>query len=229
MGGRLLLHRARMSVRPLVPRRLQRKVNRAAFRVVGLALRGTGVHCPCCGRSYRRFVDYPSAYCPGCGAYERHRLLCLYLDRRPELVTGDVLHVGPEAIVIARYGRSAKSWLSVDIDPQHPLVDRVMDVQELLLPDESFDLVICTQVLDLAEDRARGVRELHRVTRPGGVALIQAPRRDVRHGPEAYAKQLREPGFDVSVEWLPEQKDERVRRRLGLDDDEPIFACLRPA
>jgi len=218
----------RERLKPLVPPRARRQVNRAAFAVVGLALRGGAVHCPCCDRSFRRFIDYPSAYCPGCGAYERHRLLCLYLDRRRELVAGDVLHVGPEAVVIERYGGEARSWLSVDLDPDHPLADRVMDVMDLALDDASFDLVISMHVIDLVQDRERAVRELHRVTRPGGTALIQSPRRDVRNGPDEYAEQLSSPGFEVTVVWLPEQQDERLRRRLGLDDDEPIFVCLRP-
>ncbi|MGH3017029.1 MAG: class I SAM-dependent methyltransferase [Gaiellaceae bacterium] len=184
------LHCIRERLKPLVPPRVRRLVNRAAFAVVGLALRGDAVHCSCCGRSYRRFVDYPSAYCPGCGTYERHRLLCLYLDRNPELVAGDVLHIGPEAVVIARYGGDARSWLSVDLDPAHPLVDRVMDVMDLALEDASFDLVLCAHVIDVVDDREKAVRELHRITRPGGTALIQLPRRDFPKGPDDHAVQL---------------------------------------
>jgi SAM-dependent methyltransferase len=222
------LHGVRERLKPLVPPRVRRKVNRAAFALVGLALRGDAVRCPCCGRSFRRFIDYPSAYCAGCGAYERHRLLCLYLDPHPELVAGDVLQVGPEATVIARYGGNAESWLSVDLDPAHPLGDQVMDVMDLALEDASFDLVLCAHVIDLVADRDKAVHELHRVTRPGGTALIQSPRRDFPKGPDEYAVQLTAQGFEVTVVRLPEQQDNQLCRRFGLDD-EPIFACLRPA
>ena len=68
VGATLRLHRVRERIRPLVPRGLWRHVNRATFAVIALAMIGKRVHCPCCGRSYRRFVDYPSAYCPGCGS-----------------------------------------------------------------------------------------------------------------------------------------------------------------
>ncbi|MET0938777.1 MAG: methyltransferase domain-containing protein [Gaiellaceae bacterium] len=222
------LHGIRERLKPLVPPRVRRQVNRATFTVVGVALRGDAVHCSCCGRSYRRFVDYPSPYCPGCGAYERHRLLCLYLDRHPELLAGDVLQVGPEATVIARYAEDAHTWLSVDLDPAHPLADRVMDVMDLALEDASFDLVLCAHVLDVVADRDVAVRELHRVTRPGGTALIQSPRRDFPKGPDEYALQLSAQGFGVTVARLPEQQDDHLRRRFGLDG-EPIFNCLRPA
>jgi SAM-dependent methyltransferase len=220
------LHRIRERVKPLVPAGARRTANRMAFGVVRLALRGETVHCACCGRSYRRWVEYPTLYCPGCGAYERHRLLCLYLDRHPDLVQGSVLHVGPEAAVIARFGRAARSWLSVDLDPEHPLVDRVMDVQDLQLEDASFDLVLCAHVVDLVADHDRAVRELWRVTRPGGTALIQTPWRAMSTGADAYAQRLHAPGFDVAVVRLPEQEDEGARRRLGLDD-EPLFVCRR--
>ena len=228
MGRRLLLHRVREKVRPLLPSRLRRTLNRAAFRMIGLALKGTAVHCSCCGRSYRRFVDYPSAYCPGCGSYERQRLLCLYLDQNRDLVRGDVLHIGPEAGVMARYRRDARSWLAVDVDPTHPLVDRVMDVTDLPLPDGTADLVLCAHVLDVVSDHDAAVRELHRVTRTGGTSMIQAPRRVVKGSPDAYASRLERPGFEVTAVTLPEQTDETLRRRLGLDRDEPIFVCLRP-
>lgn len=223
-----LLHRVRERVRPLVPRRLRTAANRAVFAAVGLAVRGHAVECACCGRTYRRFVRYPSEYCPGCGSYERQRLLCLFLDRSLDLVRGDVLHVGPEAGVMARYGPSAASWTAVDLDPGHPLADATMDVTALALPDASFDLVLCSHVLDVVSDHEAGVRELRRVTRPSGAVLVQAPRRGASASPATYAVRLRAAGFHVQPVLLPEQGDEAERRRLGLDADDPIFVC-RPA
>lgn len=219
------LHRLRERVRPLVPRKLRASVNRAVFRAVGLGLRGHGVECPCCGRTYRRFVRYPSEYCPGCGSYERQRLLCLFLDRNPHLVRGDVLHIGPEAAVIARYRARARSWLAADVDPDHPLADAELDVAALPLADESFDLVLCSHVLDVVDRHDDAVRELRRVTRPGGTVLIQAPRRGASASPEAYAVRLRALGLHVDLRLLPEQQDEATRRRLGLDADDPLFVC----
>ena len=192
--------------------------------MVGLALRGNAVHCPCCGRSYRRFVDYPSAYCPGCGAYERQRLLCLYLDRNRELVTGDVLHIAPEQPIIDRYRSSARSWLAVDIDPDHPLIDRTMDVMRLELPDAAFDLVLCAHVLDVVPDLESAVRELYRVTRPGGTAIVQLDKSSLK-GRAEHASTSRD---STSTWWsLPEQADDGMRRRLGLDSDAPLFVCRR--
>jgi SAM-dependent methyltransferase len=214
-------------VRPHVPPRLRRVAKRAVFSTVGLALTGRGVFCPCCGRSYRHFVAYPTAYCPGCGSYERQRLLCLYLDRRPELLDGDVLHVGPEASVVDRYRPRAKSWLTVDLDPTHPFADRTMDVAQLELPDAAFDLVLCSHVLDVVERHDDAVRELFRVTRPGGTTIVQAPRFSVSAVPDEYAVRLAAPGFHVEQTRLPEQEDPEARARFGLARWDPLYMCTR--
>jgi SAM-dependent methyltransferase len=223
----VLLHRLREKVRPLVPRQLRQAANRAVFSVTGLALRGDAVRCPCCGRSYRRFVRYPTEYCPGCGAYERQRLLCLYLDANPSLTEGDVLQVGPERSIRTRFRPRARRWLAVDVDPEHPLADETMDVQRLELPDAAFDLVLCSHVLDAVEAHDEAVAELYRVTRPDGMLIVQAPWRSVHGMPDVYAKRLEQPGFRVTPQLLEEQKDDVTRRRLGLDADDPLFICLR--
>lgn len=221
----MVLHRVRKLVRPIVPRRLRATANRAVFSAIGLALKGSRVRCTCCGHSYRRFIRYPSEYCPNCGAYERQRLLCLFLDRNPDLVAGDVLQVGPERSITNRYRPQAKSWLAVDIDPTNPLADRTMDLRNLDVSDASFDLVLCAHVLDIVEPHDRGVAELRRVTRADGTVLIQAPWRSVKGMPDAYAERLADAGFDVVPKLLDEQKDEAGRRRYGLDSDDPIFVC----
>jgi SAM-dependent methyltransferase len=223
----VLLHRVRERIRPLVPGRLRVAANRAVFAGVGLALRGNAVRCPCCGHSYRRFSRYPTEYCPACGSYERQRLLCLYLDRNPDLVSGDVLQVGPERSIKNRYRPRARRWLAVDADPEHPLAEEAMDVRRLALPDEEFDFVLCSHVLDIVEEHDQAVAELYRVTCPGGTVLIQAPWRSVKGMPDVYAQRLAAAGFRVTPELLEEQKDETARRRFGLDSDDPLFVCRR--
>jgi SAM-dependent methyltransferase len=59
---------------------------------------------------------------------------------------------------------------------EHPGVTLVGDLNEpASLPEAAFDTVICTQVLLLVADLEAGVRGLHRMLRPGGVALVTMP------------------------------------------------------
>ena len=50
------------------------------------------------------------------------------------------------------------------------VVFRISDAQNLPFPDATFDVVASALVINFIPDRARGVSEMRRVTRPGGVA-----------------------------------------------------------
>lgn len=65
----------------------------------------------------------------------------------------------------------AGSYEGVDTAPG-PLVDRVAPAEDLPYDDSSFDLVLCTQVLEHVQDPAASIAEIHRVLRPGGAALL---------------------------------------------------------
>jgi SAM-dependent methyltransferase len=45
-------------------------------------------------------------------------------------------------------------------------------IEAIPAPDAAFDVVLCAQVLEHVDDPAQAVRELHRVTRPGGRVLL---------------------------------------------------------
>ena len=54
----------------------------------------------------------------------------------------------------------------------HLDADLVGPIEAIPAEDKSFDVVLCIQVLEHVDDPARGVRELHRVTRSGGRVLL---------------------------------------------------------
>jgi SAM-dependent methyltransferase len=68
---------------------------------------------------------------------------------------------------------TAANYTSADIEPGHAMVEA--DLTALPFPDESFDLVVCSHVLEHVPDDRTAMRELFRVLRPGAVALIQTP------------------------------------------------------
>jgi len=59
----------------------------------------------------------------------------------------------------------------VGVDVANPAADLAGSVEALPVPDASFDVVLCTQVLEHCDDPAQAVRELRRVTAPGGRVL----------------------------------------------------------
>lgn len=65
---------------------------------------------------------------------------------------------------------SAAEYIGVDV-AESPSVDLVGAAESLPVDDDSFDIILCTQVLEHANDPSAAVRELHRVSKPGGRVL----------------------------------------------------------
>ncbi len=77
------------------------------------------------------------------------------------------------------FAQHASEYVGVDVVPG-PQVDLIGGVEQLPVADASFDLVICTQVLEHVDDPGLAVRELRRVTAPGGRVLAST------HGVQVY-------------------------------------------
>jgi SAM-dependent methyltransferase len=65
----------------------------------------------------------------------------------------------------------AGRYVGVDYRPG-PKVDLVAPAEALPVPSESFDCLISSQVLEHVDDPYAVMREVHRVLKPGGVALV---------------------------------------------------------
>jgi SAM-dependent methyltransferase len=59
----------------------------------------------------------------------------------------------------------------VGVDLENPAADLEGRVEALPVEDGAYDIVLCTQVLEHCEDPVQAVRELRRVTAPGGRVL----------------------------------------------------------
>src|SRR5690348_7241307 len=54
-------------------------------------------------------------------------------------------------------------------------LDYVSDIAAIPVPDGSFDVVLCTEVLEHVAEPIRAVKELARILKPGGTLLLTAP------------------------------------------------------
>src|SRR6185295_19384298 len=217
--------------------------------------RGSAVHCPLCANDFDRFKDdwnRPDALCWRCGSHERHRAQWLLFERRPELLrdAGSLLHVSPEWCLRERLaGRPDLRYVTTDLDPAQD-VDLRLDLTALDLPDDAFDAVICSHVLEHVPDDGAAMRELRRVTAPGGWCLVMVPlditRATTYEDPSVVTPEDREreflqddhvrlyapdiverlatAGFDVEI-VRPEELGPQAVRRAGLLPADWVFLC----
>jgi SAM-dependent methyltransferase len=91
-------------------------------------------------------------------------------------LTGQLLEVGcghkPYKRLVHPF---VESYVATDYDASASSPDIVADAAQLPFRNETFDSVLCTQVLEHVRDPLAVVREIHRTLRPHGVALITVP------------------------------------------------------
>ena len=149
------------------------------FRIRSVLYAGNKSHCPCCNRTFRTFIRYsnrPTALCPGCGSLERHRLFWLYLSRKTDLFKASlhVLHFAPAYILRKQLSQLANlSYITTDLTM--PGVDLHMDITDILFKDETFNVIICSNILEHVPDDAKAMQELYRVLKPTGWMMAQVP------------------------------------------------------
>ena len=140
-------------------------------------------YCPVCDCFADEFLPFgrkqrPDARCPHCGSLERHRLVWRYFQLRTGLLDGGaerVLHVAPEACFAPRLSAALQDgYVTADIeDARAPMVR--MDACAMPYADEVFDALYCSDVLEHIVDDRRAMRELCRVLKRGGWAVLMVP------------------------------------------------------
>jgi ubiquinone/menaquinone biosynthesis C-methylase UbiE len=127
-----------------------------------------------------------------------------------------------------------------------------MDITRIQYPEESFDVIYCSHVLEHVPDDRIAMREFRRVLRKDGWAVLLVPitvektfedptitdpterlrlfgQEDCvrRYGPD-YVERLREAGFDVFVTRVLDVFSEEEATRMGLTPAAgEIYLCRR--
>lgn len=159
------------------------------------------IHCPVCEADVSHLQDSgygypvlerldvvggkfrPADRCPICHCCSRERLIWFYLSeggngfRLPRDTR--IAHFAPEKGLTKRLCQEVgKNYSAYDYQPSryrhHPDVN-FADLGALNIASGSVDLVLCKHVLEHLPDPARGAAEIHRILRPGGLAILQVP------------------------------------------------------
>ena len=85
-----------------------------------------------------------------------------------------VLDVGGRIQPYCELIASPRQYWAIDLRPT-VLVSAVATAECLPFADNSFDLVLCTQMIEYAADPAAVMSEIHRVLKPQGVLFLSAP------------------------------------------------------
>ncbi len=245
-----------------VPRKHLQLINEPALKIAGVFLHGNNVTCPIINRSYRKFLPYgrinprDNALCPDSLSLERHRLIWLFLHDRTDFFERPMqfLHIAPEQCFMRPFQKMhGDGYITADIES--PLAKVKMDIHDIPFGANTFDAVMCNHVLEHVDDDIQAMKEVLRVLKPGGWAIMQVPffspvpektwgdpsitdpaEREkvfgqddhVRRYGKDYADRLRQAGFEVTEEHYAEELGEEAIKKYALPPREVIYFMRKP-
>ena len=179
----------------------------------------------------------------------------LYLKHKPNLFSDNLrlLHFAPEYILQKNFASFPNlDYVSADLDS--PLAMVKADIMNIPYKDDSFDVILCSHVLEHVADDQKAMRELFRVLMPGGWAILQSPvdrqRNETFEDPNVtspqdrlrffgqsdhvrvygrdYKDRLEKAGFSVKVDGYVRSLGADEINVHGLREDEVIYLCTKP-
>jgi SAM-dependent methyltransferase len=264
-----LNEKIRQTIKKLIPGRYQRPLKRTFLRIIWY---GRKYKCNVCNSSIRKWkpIGYDfqviqkyriagsgkrDALCPVCSSSDRVRLLLYFLESRTELFKQPLklLHIAPEPsleYIIKKV--DAIDYLTADLNPEEVMMQ--LDITNAPFPDATFDAIICNHVLEHIPDDALAMKELFRILKPNGWAILQVPvslnldktledfsitdakgreqafgqKDHVRIYGRDYTDRLQKAGFNTKkYNWTEDQTLTGSGRCFQLNNEEVIFFCTK--
>ena len=256
----------RENLKSIIPAPVRSLLSRLLRTTAGRKIRYFGLshYCPVCHSHVRKFVDYGritilrNEECPCCSAHRRHRMISLYFDSNKSRLFGKpglrLLEVAPLKRFSKRFSRDPNiDYLSADF--ASPLAMVRMDLTNIQYPDNHFDAIYCSHVLEHIPDDRKAMQEMNRVLKVGGWAILQVPidlnkehtfedwsiqepddrerafgqSDHVRFYGRDYKDRLEAAGFKVTIDSFVESLSASTIQRFGLDPTEGIYFCEKLA
>jgi SAM-dependent methyltransferase len=198
--------------------------------------------CPVCKISYCEFNSLPDYYaqqlhsnaskfeldkfetlncldysCTNCGASDRERLYAAFVDKWLKTINNigslQLLEIAPSAR-LTQYLREKPQLTVRTADLHMEGVDDKLDITEMsIYADARFDCIICSHVLEHVPDDLLAMREIRRILKSGGWAIVMVPI------PLNFTEIDEDPDVtDISERWRRFGQDDHIRMysRSGL-------------
>ena len=166
-----------------------------------------------------------------------------------------VLHFAPELIFYKLFSsHKLIDYWPVDLNPDayHGRVRKAVDITNIPFDDDSFDLIMCTHVLEHIPDDRKAMRELYRVLKPKkGIAFINVPlynlpvtfenpeyntpelrlkyfgqKDHVRKYGNDYPERLSDVGFGIQI-FTAKGTDNKILEHYGFRKNGKTFVCRK--
>lgn len=115
--------------------------------------------------------------CSNCGASDRDRLIALFFMKQFKANNNEnlsLLDFAPSSSLYKLLSNFNFNYKSADLYMEH--VDDKVDIREMqLYKDSSFDVFICSHILEHIDDDIKAMKELYRITKNGGMGLCLVP------------------------------------------------------
>ncbi len=122
-----------------------------------------------------------NALCAKCGAYERTRVMKMFLEASPSLKGSSILHIAPERGLYSFLSQLAGNYVTGDIDLER--YSHIPSIRKIDLCDTgtymhfgAFDFIIHSHVIEHVPCNYTAVlMNLHRLLKPEGVQMFAFP------------------------------------------------------
>jgi SAM-dependent methyltransferase len=149
---------------------------------------GNKVYCPCCGGHFSHFIEVgpkkEPMLCPRCRSNDRDRFFWFFLNKNPGFLRPGIklLHISPETIYYKRFRKIpgvdyvAGDKFILQFASTYPKGTIYLDITDMpQYEDNTFDFIFCSHVLEYIKEDGKALRELYRVLKPDGKAVISVP------------------------------------------------------
>jgi predicted SAM-dependent methyltransferase len=142
---------------------------------------GINKKCPVCNHRIRKFAPLgikkrENSRCIWCGSLPRHRLIWLFFERKTNLfidAPNNMLHIAPEKAFTTKLKKIlGEGYITADLYNDAMIK---MDITDIQFPNNYFSVIYCSHVLEHVLDDKKAIREMSRVLKKEGWALIVVP------------------------------------------------------